>query len=97
MDEASLAAHPMRHVLTNVIGAREPLEMDVHERTLRGGERFLLCSDGLHGVLDDEHLERVLSSSGTPQEMAEELIRLALDGNAGDNVTALVVGCDRQA
>jgi serine/threonine protein phosphatase PrpC len=86
----------MRHVLTNVIGAREPLEMDVHERALRGGERFLLCSDGLHGVLDDTKLEQVLASGTTPQAMAEELIRQALDRNAGDNVTALIVGCDRQ-
>jgi protein phosphatase len=96
MDEAALASHPMRHVLTNVIGAREPLEMDVRERTLRGGERFLLCSDGLHGVIDDANLERVLASSMTPQAMAEDLIRQALDRNAADNVTALIVGCDRQ-
>ena len=96
MDEAALAAHPMRHVLTNVIGAREPLEMDVSERALRGGERFLLCSDGLHGVLEDPELERVLSSGQTPQAMAEDLIRQALERNVSDNVTALVIGCDRQ-
>jgi serine/threonine protein phosphatase PrpC len=95
MDEAVLASHPMRHVLTNVIGAREPIEMDIHERTLRGGERFLLCSDGLHGVLDDHHLERVLSSDAAPQAMAEDLIRQSLERDVGDNVTALVVACDR--
>lgn len=97
MDEAALAAHPMRHVLTNVIGAREPIEMDVHERALRGGERFLLCSDGLHGVLDDAELERVLASSAAPPAMADDLIRQALDRNVSDNVTALVVACDKTA
>lgn len=97
MDEAALASHPMRHVLTNVIGAREPLEMDVHERTLRGGERFLLCSDGLHGVLDDPELEQVLcSSTATPEAMAADLIRQALARHAQDNVTALVVACDHR-
>lgn len=95
MDEAVLASHPMRHVLTNVIGAREPIEMDIHERALRGGERFLLCSDGLHGVLDDHHLERVLSSDAAPKAMAEDLIRQSLDRDVGDNVTALVLACDR--
>jgi len=97
LDEAAIASHPMRHVLTNVIGAREPIEMDVHERALRGGERFLLCSDGLHGVLDDAQLERVLSSGAAPSAMADDLIRQALDRNVSDNVTALVVACDRTA
>jgi protein phosphatase len=97
MDEAAIASHPMRHVLTNVIGAREPIDMDIHERALRGGERFLLCSDGLHGVLDDAQLERVLASGGTPTAMADDLIRQALDRNAPDNVTALIVACDRTA
>ena len=97
MDEAALASHPMRHVLTNVIGAREPIEMDVHERALRGGERFLLCSDGLHGVLDDGQLERVLSSDAAPSAMADDLIRQALDRNVSDNVTALVIACDKSA
>jgi serine/threonine protein phosphatase PrpC len=96
MDEAALASHPMRHVLTNVIGAREPIDMDVHERTLRGGERFLLCSDGLHGVLDDAQLERVLASSATPEAMSADLIRQALERDASDNVSALIVACDRR-
>lgn len=97
MDEAALASHPMRHVLTNVIGAREPIEMDVQERALRGGERFLLCSDGLHGVLDDQQLERVLASGASPSAMADDLIQQALDRNVSDNVTALIVACDRTA
>jgi len=91
MDEAALASHPMRHVLTNVLGAREPLEMDVNERALRGGERFLLCSDGLHGVLDDKELERVLASDLSSRDMADDLVKRTLERNAGDNVTALVV------
>lgn len=94
IDEASMASHPMRHVLTNVIGAREPIDMEIHERTLHGGERFLLCSDGLHGVLDDAQLERVLASSATPAAMAETLLEQALDKSGGDNVSALVVSCD---
>jgi len=91
MDEAALASHPMRHVLTNVLGAREPLEMDVNERALRGGERFLLCSDGLHGVLDDKELERVLASDLSSKDMADDLVKRTLERNAGDNVTALIV------
>jgi len=90
-DEAALASHPMRHVLTNVLGAREPMEMDVSERLLTSGETLLLCSDGLHGALDDKALEDVLASRKSVEETADELVRLALERDGGDNITALVV------
>ena len=90
-DDAALATHPMRHVLTNVLGAREPMEMDVAERTLAPGETLLLCSDGLHGALDDQTLEKVMASGESVQAIAEELLRLALERDGSDNITALVV------
>jgi protein phosphatase len=90
-DDASLATHPMRHVLTNVLGAREPMEMDVAERALVSGETLLLCSDGLHGALDDKTLESVMASKLSVDAMAEELLRLALERDGSDNITALIV------
>jgi protein phosphatase len=91
MSETQLAAHPMRHVLTNVLGAREPMDMDVGERTLEGGETLLLCSDGLHGALDDREIEQVLASDRPADEKASELVRLALERDGGDNISGLVV------
>jgi protein phosphatase len=91
MNEESLAAHPMRHVLTNVLGAREHIDMEVGERTLVGGERLLLCSDGLHGAVDDATIGEVMAAGGTPQDVADDLVRRALDRDGGDNITALVV------
>jgi protein phosphatase len=93
-DEATLATHPMRHVLTNVLGAREPIEMDVSERPVGSGERLLLCSDGLHGALNDDVFAEVLGSARSAQAMAEDLVRMALDEDGSDNITALVVQCD---
>jgi len=93
VDEAALAAHPMKHVLTNVLGAREPLEMEVSERPVESGELLLLCSDGLHGALSDEVFADVLGSSRDVPAMAEELVRLALERDGADNITALVVRC----
>jgi serine/threonine protein phosphatase PrpC len=89
--EAALAANPMRHVLTNVLGAREVLDMEVHERCLAAGDAILLCSDGLHGALDDQALGTVLASGETAEAMADELVRRALDRDGHDNITALVV------
>jgi serine/threonine protein phosphatase PrpC len=94
-DEASLAGHPMRHVLTNVLGAREQTEVEVSERPLKRGETLLLCSDGLHGALDDKSLEAVLASDKTVEQMADEFIRLALERDGADNITALVIRVDR--
>jgi protein phosphatase len=92
-DEAALASHPMRHVLTNVLGAREPLEMDIIERPVPPGV-LLLCSDGLHGALDADTIAGVLSSGQSVETMAEELVRLALERDGSDNITALVVKAD---
>jgi PPM family protein phosphatase len=90
-DEATFASHPMRHVLTNVLGAREPMEMAVSERAMTNGETLLLCSDGLHGALEDKILEGVLASGKPVDALADDLVRLALERDGADNITALVV------
>jgi serine/threonine protein phosphatase PrpC len=94
VDEATLARHPMRHVLTNVVGARDETEVEVGERRLESGETLLLCSDGLHGTLDDTTIQIILERGDPVQDMAERLIEAALDRNASDNVTALLVRYD---
>jgi len=91
MDPGAIASSPMRNVLTKALGARDQLDVDVHERPLRENETLLLCSDGLHGVLDEESIAKALSASGTPGDIAQTLVQLALDHKSTDNVTALVV------
>ncbi len=91
MDAEALASHPMRHVLTNVLGATEETEVTVQERLLSGGETLLLCSDGVHGTLDDTALEAVLSGSIDVEVLAQRIVDATLEQDASDNVTALVV------
>jgi serine/threonine protein phosphatase PrpC len=91
VDEATLARHPMRHVLTNVVGARDETEVEVGERPLENGETLLLCSDGLHGTIDDQTMSTILAERGNLEELAERLIAAALEREASDNVTALLV------
>jgi PPM family protein phosphatase len=90
-DDPALASHPMRHVLTNVLGARDYMEADVSERVLRHEDTVLLCSDGLHGALDDRVLSDVLSSGLRVEDIATELVERALTRDGSDNITALVV------
>ncbi len=86
-----IAHHPMRNVLTNVIGGGEHVEVHLTERDLRGGDVLLLCTDGVHGVLDTAALCGVLDRSPDPETAARALIQAALDQGSRDNVTALVV------
>jgi PPM family protein phosphatase len=84
----------MRHVLTNVLGAREQADLHVSEHDLRGGEMILLCSDGLHGVIEDSDLQALLGAGGSPLEIVPQLIETALTRGARDNVTAVLVRFD---
>jgi PPM family protein phosphatase len=95
--DSPLAGRPspaMRHVLTNVLGAREQADVHVSEHDLRGGEMILLCSDGLHGAIDDSDLEGMLNSGGTPADIVPQLIDAALTRGTRDNVTAVLVRFD---
>jgi PPM family protein phosphatase len=90
-DANLLAHHPMRHVLTNVLGAREQTDVHMFERDLADGDTLVLCSDGIYGVLDDRAIESELKSRAEPRAAAERLVQSAIDRGTRDNVTALVV------
>jgi serine/threonine protein phosphatase PrpC len=90
-DPASLETHRMRHVLTNVIGALDSLTFNVIERTLQPDEVLLLCSDGLHGPVDDAAIGGALMAEPSIEQAAHRLIDLALDRGGKDNVTVLLI------
>jgi protein phosphatase len=90
-DAASLATHPMRHVLTNAIGAREETEVEIGERLLDTGDVLLLCSDGLYGDLDDATLARSMSRDVGVVVAAQQLLDVALERGGRDNITALLL------
>jgi protein phosphatase len=80
----------MRRVLTNVLGAREQTDVRVTEHDLAAGDSILLCSDGLHSVLDDSSMEAVLNTGATAVEIVSQLIQAALSRGGRDNVTAVL-------
>jgi serine/threonine protein phosphatase PrpC len=84
-----LQNHPMRNALTNAVGARAGAEVHVVEETLRGGELIALTTDGVHGVLDDARIRRLLAE-GDPAAAATDLVRVALARGSRDNCTAVV-------
>jgi protein phosphatase len=90
-DPGAIARHPMRNVLTNVVGAREQMEIHILERELRDGDTLLLCSDGVHNVLDEPALMRLIADGRPVEAMAESVVAAAIEGGTRDNVTALVL------
>jgi PPM family protein phosphatase len=93
LDEESLRNHPMRHVLTMAIGASSPLTVNYYSVRLQNGALVLLCSDGLHGVLEQSQLEQILRRGRDLglEEGCTELIAAAKAAGGPDNVTVVLV------
>jgi PPM family protein phosphatase len=85
--------HPMRHVLTDVVGVRPELSPQLQSEPLQSGDTLMLCSDGVHGALAQEQLVAALLEHKEPAAVAQKLIQDALDNGATDNVTVIVVRC----
>jgi len=83
--------HPYKNVLSRNLGSRPDARVDVIEVEVRPGDRLLLCSDGLYGYASADAIQYVLGSGDAPEEVARDLIELALRGGGGDNVSTIVI------
>ncbi|MBU7597866.1 Stp1/IreP family PP2C-type Ser/Thr phosphatase [Streptomyces sp. P38-E01] len=88
--EEEATTHPQRSLLMRALGSGDHVEPDLSVREVRAGDRYLICSDGLSGVVSHQTLEDTLSSYQGPQETVEELIQLALRGGGPDNITVII-------
>jgi protein phosphatase len=93
-DAHELEQHPMRHVLTKVVGLRPELQPSVAECPFVTGDVMLLCSDGVHGAVSEQKLGQLLASRNAVAAVAESVLREALAHGATDNVTAVVIRRD---
>ena len=92
------ANHPRRNELTRAVGIRPQLEADVASIDLRSGDRFLLCSDGLSGVVPHDEIAATIGRE-TPDDAARFLIDRAIELGGTDNITVQVAafGADLRA
>lgn len=87
LDASAFDKHPMRHVLTSVVGARPELDVRVEEMDLVDGQTLLFCSDGLLGGVSDQEIADVLRREPELERAAETLVALGVERDGKDNVT----------
>src|SRR6516164_674677 len=87
-DEA--ATHPQRSLLLRALDGTSEAEPDLSIREAHAGDRYLLCSDGLSGVVSEETLHRTLATVADPDDAVLQLVELAIRGGGPDNITCIV-------
>ena len=89
--EEQARVHPQRSVITRALGSDPRTLPDIYEMTLEGGDRLLLCSDGLSSMIEDDVIQSVLVRRCDPQLCANILVNEAIKEGGYDNVTAVVI------
>jgi serine/threonine protein phosphatase PrpC len=82
--------HPMGHILSRAVGVQKDVEIDRADGEVQSGDIFLLCSDGLHGVVDDGEISAHFAREA-PERALDQLVELTLANGAPDNVTGIAV------
>ncbi|MGI6082695.1 MAG: Stp1/IreP family PP2C-type Ser/Thr phosphatase [Limnochordia bacterium] len=90
LTENQARLHPHRNVLTRALGINETVDVDQGSLQLRQGDRLLICTDGLHGCVSDEHIANILTETVQPQAAVTNLIHQANQRGGPDNITAIV-------
>ncbi|OLF07168.1 hypothetical protein BLA60_28570 [Actinophytocola xinjiangensis] len=95
LDEGKLTAdevatHPQRSILLRALTRDGEPEPDVRLHEVRAGDRYLLCSDGLHTVLDEDALLTTLAGVAAPHEAVERLVERANEAGGPDNISCVV-------
>ena len=83
--------HPMKNVLMQAVGAVTNLQIDTANFQTESGDLFLLCSDGLTNMVEDEDIAKILKTAANP---ADALIEAALNAGGKDNISVIVAGVD---
>ena len=91
LDEQTLKTHPLRHVLTMAIGVSKALRIHSYSVERVPGTLYLLCSDGLYGVLPPETITEILNSEQSLATKGHYLIEAARKAGGPDNITAVLL------
>jgi serine/threonine protein phosphatase PrpC len=94
MSRSAARQHPWRNVVTRALSGGEDPEVDVTEVAPAPGERYLLCSDGLFGVVADPQIADLLGQTTDLDAICQRLVHAANEAGGPDNITALILQID---
>jgi len=95
MTSSAARQHPWRNVVTRALSGGTDPEVDIVELDPQKNERFLVCSDGLSGVVAHDTIAEILGTRDTPLEtICDRLVSAANEGGGPDNITVLVIQVD---
>ncbi len=84
------ARFPHRNLVTRALGVERRVDMEMHERSARPGDLFLLCSDGLHDMVHDADILTILLQKNDDSEKATLLVSIANENGGRDNVSVVL-------
>lgn len=87
--EDQIESFEKRNVITRSVGYERHLTVDIFERIIHPGDCFLLCSDGLSGLLDDDEISKILNNETSGDEIVARCIETALKKGGDDNITVI--------
>lgn len=87
---AEARVHPRRSVITRALGTDPTTKPDLYELDVQTGDRLLLCSDGLSGMVEDADIEAIMNRTADPQRCASQLVNEAIAAGGNDNITVVV-------
>jgi protein phosphatase len=94
MTEEEQRNFPHKNVITRALGMRDSVQVDIKHEPIQDGDIFLLCSDGLSGMVEDPQILHIISSSGDLERAVAELVDQANRAGGTDNITALLLQCN---
>ncbi len=91
LDEDDARTDRRKNMITRAIGAEKKIVPDYFDVLIKGGERILLCSDGLTNMIEDKDIYSIIVSEGSLQDRAERLIQTANDNGGKDNISVVII------
>lgn len=93
LTEEQAACHPMRNYITRAVGTEDTVVIDITTHDRHSGDRWLICSDGMYGMVSKEDLHQMLKTENL-EEAADHMLRAALEGGGKDNISLVLLQDD---
>ena len=93
MTEEEQRNFPHKNVITRALGMRDTVQVDIKPHQIMDGDYYLLCTDGLSGMVDDGHILKIVTGAKSLERVVAELVDTANRAGGTDNITTLVLQC----